>query len=59
MQAVRKQAMDPATKARVATVAMSPLRPGAMVLRAAIWMPMEAGLENPQRAYVAITLQAK
>ena len=37
-----------------ATLAMSPFLSGAMVPRVAIWMPMEAGFEKPQRAYVAI-----
>ena len=38
-QAVRKQAMEPATKARKATLARSPLLDGAIVLRIAIWIP--------------------
>ena len=37
-----------------ATLAMSPFLSGAMVPRVAIWMPMEAGFEKPQRAYVAM-----
>ncbi len=55
MQAVRKQAMDPDTKALRTTEATSLLLVGAIELRAANWMPMEAGLAKPQSAYVAIT----
>ncbi len=56
MQAVQKQASDPATNARPATRARSARRPGAIVDSAAIWMPTEAGFANPHSAYVAITL---
>ena len=50
MQAVRKQAMDPETKALKATSAKSDLRPGAMEDRVASWTPMLPGLAKPQRA---------
>ena len=33
---------------------MSPFLSGAMVPRVAIWIPMEAGFEKPQSAYVAM-----
>jgi hypothetical protein len=55
-QAVMKQAMEPATKALKAIRATSDLREGAIVPMAAIWIPMEAGFEKPQRAYVAMAL---
>ena len=56
-QAVRKHASEPATKARKATLDMSDLRPGAIELRQAICIPIEAGLENPHSAYVAMILE--
>ena len=55
MQAVMKQAILPATKALNATWARSDCRLGAIVDSAAIWVPMDPGLENPHKAYVAIT----
>ena len=50
MQAVIKQAMLPATKARKATSERSALRSGARVDSAANWQPIEPGLENPHSA---------
>ena len=55
-QAVRKHAIVPATKALSATSEMSPFRSGASVPSAATCMPMAAGLEKPQRAYVVMIL---
>jgi hypothetical protein len=54
MQAVMKQATVPEMKARNATSAKSDFRPGAIVDKAAIWVPMEPGLAKPHRANVAI-----
>ena len=46
----------PATKALRTTDAMSGRLSGAMALKLARVMPMEAGFENPHNAYVAIIL---
>ena len=54
MQAVMKQAMLPAIKARTATRARSDFLASAIVLIAASDEPIEPGLENPHNAYVAI-----
>jgi hypothetical protein len=47
----------PATQALRTIAEMSGLRSGAIALRLAMAMPMEDGLEKPQRAYVAIILE--
>ena len=49
-QAVRKQAAEPAMKARMATSEMWPRLEGAMKLSAPICIPIEAGLEKPHSA---------
>ena len=54
MQAVRKQAIDPAMYARKAILAKSCRLSGAMVEKHAIWIPTDAGLLKPQSAKVAI-----
>lgn len=54
IHAVMKQAALPAINARKATWAKSLCRSGAMVERAAIWVPIDPGLEKPHKAYVAI-----
>lgn len=54
MQAVRKQVALPAMKARNATSVIVFFRLGANVVSVPIAIPTEPGLENPQRAYVAI-----
>lgn len=53
IQAVMKQAMLPATNARKATWAKSDFRSGAIVAKAATWVPMDPGFEKPHNAYVA------
>ena len=54
IQAVIKQARLPEIYARMAHLEKSPLREGAKVEKLAIWIPIEAGLENPHKANVAI-----
>ena len=51
-QAVRKHAMDPATYALMATPLISAALSGAIWLMAAVWMPREARLLKPHKAYV-------
>ena len=50
MQAVMKEAVHPAKKARKATWAKSDFRLGAIVAMAASWEPIEPGFANPHRA---------
>ena len=50
MQAVMKQARDPAQNALIAHFEKSALRLGARVLKPAIWIPIEAGFEKPHKA---------
>ena len=54
MQAVMKQANDAEQNALMAYFEKSALLDGAKVLNPEIWMPIDAGLENPHRAKVAI-----
>jgi hypothetical protein len=54
IQAVRKEVALPAMKARNATSVMTFFWLGANVVSTPIEIPIEPGLENPQRAYVAI-----
>ena len=55
MQAVMKQAMLPPIMAVRPSLARSDLLDGARAPIPPIWTPMEPKLENPHRAYVAIT----
>ena len=49
-----KEAMLPAMKALKATWAKSDCLSGAIVAKAAIWVPIEPGLANPHKENVAI-----
>jgi hypothetical protein len=50
-----KQAIFPATIALIMTFEMSPRREGAIAPKAPSWIPIDAILENPHRAYVDMT----
>lgn len=54
MLAVKKQIIEPETKARKANSVIMCLFSGAIELRVAIIIPIEHGLAYPQMAYVAI-----
>ena len=54
MHAVMKQAIVPATSARIATLAMSVFLDGARGPMPPIWIPIELKLAKPHNAYVAI-----
>lgn len=54
IEAVKKQTMLPEMKALIAALVISLVFSGAMLVKLPIKIPTDAGLENPQRAYVAI-----